>query len=272
MKKVLIVIGLVIVGFAIGGGIAYLEISKGMASTTINSANNSELLSRIENNSDLDIPDIVGNSFDYEFYIIIKDIDVHSKKYDDIDLSDLNSINTIVAKYKEEYKNLKGTKDAEAGYLIFLKYYYNFLAIHSDKVTKEVTNIIDNRCVPKNDSEIEMCNKPMDDYIKKCQSYGFNLSHDEAYFYPVVYNKYLYDNFNPYLPKEWQEYLKFSLIYDQVIISDAHFMIDIEDIKSIIKFCEEFLLKYPDFCNQHFELEKVVDTYKRGLTTYPSAL
>jgi len=269
MKKVLIVIGLIIIGLTIGGGIAFWINFKNTNLTTKNIVVDSELLNNIDDNINVHVK---PEAFNYEFYIYIKDVDKNSRKYDNVDLNNLNSINTIVAKYKEEYKNLKGTKDAEAGYLIFLKYYYNFLAIHSDKVTKEVTNIIDNRCVPKNDSEIEMCNKPMDDYIKKCQSYGFNLSHDEAYFYPVVYNKYLYDNFNPYLPKEWQEYLKFSLIYDQVIISDAHFMIDIEDIKSIIKFCEEFLLKYPDFCNQHFELEKVVDTYKRGLTTYPSAL
>ena len=75
----------------------------------------------------------------------------------------------------------------------------------------------------------------------------------------------------PYLSAEWQELIKFNIKYQGTIISDAHFTIDKKDINEIISFYENYKTRYPEFSKKYLNLERVIDSFKNGLNTYPCA-
>ena len=208
------------------------------------------------------------NPFDYNYYIYIKDVS-SGKKYRHININNINAVNIAVAEFQEEYNDKKGTAEAEKGFLKFIDFYRTFLGEQS-VIEQEAQDLIQERSLLKYE-EVEKL-PPIEDTLRmKYEKYGININHDEGYFYVTRNFQYIYDNFAPYLTTEWQELFKFNAKYQCTIISDAHFTINKNDIKEIISFYKNFKIKYPDFCKKHLNIDKVIESFEKGLLNYPCA-
>ena len=246
----------------------YLSKNQNVASSSILDAKSED--SSISGNEETQSQDTQIEIDDgYNYYIEFKDLGT-GKKYRQVDINDINAVNIAVKKYQEEYNNKKGTESAVRGFLEFLPFYYAFLSGQSGIITDEANKIIDGQVeMPKYENG-ETPN--IEDYLReKYGKYGINTNHDEGYFFATINYQYLYDNIASYLTAEWQELIKFNIKYQGTIISDAHFTIRKENIKEIISFYEDFKLKYPEFCEKHLNIDKVISTYKQGLNNYPCA-
>ena len=278
MKKLLsVVFSIFIILYIIFIFYHYCGASKRMSLTTIE--NHSDL-----NVSDINLPDekqtsdeIFANSqnlssqdgvIGYNYYIEIKNTS-SGNKYKHIKPNDINAANIAVKEYKSEYNDKKNTKDAEKGFLEFMHFYHLFLS-NQTSLEQEAQDLIKKRWELSYEESSKL--PSIEDTLRmKYEGFGININHDEGYFYVTTNYKYLYDNFASYLSVEWQELLKFNIKYQGTIISDAHFTIKPNDIRDIISFYENFKLKYPDFCKKYLNIEQVIDTYKKGLSTYPCA-
>ena len=211
----------------------------------------------------------VENTQGYNYYIELKDLG-SGDTYRRIDINDINAVNVAVKEYQEKYRNKKGTVEAEKGFLEFMPFYYAFLGEQSSMITDEANKIIDGQIELPQD---ENGQPPIiEDYLReKYEQYGIKINHDEGYFFATRSHQYLWNNFAPYLSTEWQELIKFNVKYQGTIISDAHFTIEKDDIKEIISFYENFKTKYPEFSKKHLNIERVIDTFKKGLKNYPCA-
>lgn len=279
MKKnlsiLLVIIGILYVAFVCFYYVTSKNVHSTFYSKNLNTANNSILDSNYiedSNSSNDEMPTQdtqIEKEDGYNYYIEFKDLGT-GKKYRQIDINDINAANFAGKKYQEEYNNKKGTEAAIKGFLEFLPFYYAFLGEQSSIISDEANKIIDGQQAMPTDENGESPN--IEDYLReKYEKYGININHDEGYFYATRSYQYLYDNFESYLTVEWQELIKFNIKYQGTIISDAHFTIDKNEIKEIISFYENFKLKYPEFCEKHLNIDKVISTYKKGLNNYPCA-
>lgn len=90
-------------------------------------------------------------------------------------------------------------------------------------------------------------------------------------FFLVESNQYLYDEFSPYLTKDWKELLKFETRFDKRIVSDGRYRISKAEIKNFIHFYKNFIKKYPDFTEKN-NIKQTIINYKEDLKHYPNII
>ncbi len=179
--------------------------------------------------------------------------------YNKFDINDINSIQKATKEYQKEFENKRGTKEAEQDYLNFLKFYNKAVNAQSKKITFEYQAY---------DNSFE---KQAQEYSKKYFPKGMIVHFDEGEFFLVDCNQYLYDEFSPYLTKDWKEFLKFETRFDKRIISDGRYRISKAEIKNFIHFYENFIKKYPDFTEKNNIKQRIIN-YKENLKHYPNII
>jgi hypothetical protein len=184
--------------------------------------------------------------------------------YSKFNLSDINAINNATKTYQAEFHDKKGSKEAEQGYLEFCKFYNSAVNVQS-KLKTESEQQFEYKAFEGS------LQKQAQQYTKKYAGKGLAVQFDEGEFFIVDNHKYLYKNFAPYLPADWQTLLKFETRFDKRITSDARYIIPKSEVVSILKFYEKFDKKYPDFVDKN-RIENLIKTYQEDLKHYPNLL
>ena len=172
--------------------------------------------------------------------------------------SDINAIREATKDYQNEYKDKKGTKEAEIEFLKFRDFYYEAV----DKQNQLINNF---SYKAKNGSYQEQAQE----YSKKYYKKGFIVHFDEGDFFLVQCERYIYENFAPYLNEEWQELLIFETRFDKRIISDGRYIIPKSELVEILKFYQSFYKKYPDFIDLDY-VKNIIKFYQKQIKQYPN--
>ncbi len=174
---------------------------------------------------------------------------------DKYSLDDITSFYTLIHWHFNHYaeKN-KGTIRAESAFVEVMKYYSDFVDRQNKRIN--LNNIFDN----KNDEFLE--------YQNSLYLLGLMMWYDNNSCYYVMSNKYIYENFAPYLSQEWQELLKYETYFDKQIVSDGKYVIPKKEVEQIIKFYKDFSVKYPEFSKKH-GINKRIKLFEKSLKKYP---
>jgi len=217
--------------------------------------------------------------------ILIFSTTAYAVDYSQFDVNDINAANKAVRAYHEEFKDKKGSKEAENGYAEFRKFYFNFFQAQSPKIEKEGEALL-YQPETSNGSKIKFGRlnyRPLNGYrwvqpldiadgmTKKYSKYGLTVLFNENFFYTSANDDYLYRNFAPYLSKEDKILMKFyKKHFNKTWISDGHYAVKKEEIKAVIKFYKNFQRKYPEYSKEH-NIESTIQEYEKGLRHYPVA-
>jgi len=268
MKKVLIVIGLVIVCFAIGGGIAYWE-NLSQKSTMPKTSDTKN----IEDSKKLALEHQMAESKTIEEYKLEFSKD---KKYSEncfgdkpidynmFDANDINAVNQAVACYQLKYNNKRGTKEAEKGYIEFVNFGLDFVEKHNDLMQKAYSMLLIKDGIRI--SSVKIIEELLDRMFYK---YGLKATYGELEFYPEISDLYIYENIAPYLSEEWQILLEGETNFEHPITTfHGYYRITKCELSEMIEFYNDFSEKYPEFSKERGIMNRIIH-YKNGLKTYP---
>ena len=141
------------------------------------------------------------------------------------DVNDLNALRKATKYYQKVYKNKRGTKEADEDYLKFSKFSLDFYYAQYPKIDLPF-ELIDNSV-----------QKQIDAYSKKYYKYGLVAQFDEGEYMLVLSNRYVYENFAPYVSAPYAELLKFHAS-DVRTTYDARYIIpksELENFNSVKK-------------------------------------
>ncbi|MBQ8668397.1 hypothetical protein IJ472_01360 [bacterium] len=178
--------------------------------------------------------------------------------FDSYNLDDINSVRKITKDYKKEFKNKKGSIEAEKNFNRFIEIYTNFEDIQNKNIYLPYK-------LSNNSISLQV-----ERYSKKYYKYGLIVQFDEGEYLLAKSNKYIYENFAEYLSKPFQEYLEYNKS-DERIISDGRYIISREELNSRIKFYESFVKLYPKFAEE-YKLNDKIKYLKEDLKHYPSVI
>ena len=178
--------------------------------------------------------------------------------YSKYNLSDINAIREATKAYQNVFKDKKGTKEAETEFLKFRDFYY-------EAVYKQ-SQLINNFSYKAKNGSYQ---KQAQEYSKKYYKKGFIVHFDEGDFFLVQCERYIYENFAPYLNEEWQELLIFETRFDKRIISDGRYIIPKSELVEILKFYQSFYKKYPDFIDLDY-VKNIIKFYQKQIKQYPN--
>lgn len=184
---------------------------------------------------------------------------VFAVDYSKYSLSDINSIRKATEAYQLEFKDKKGTKEAQTEYLRFLEFYYRAVDRQSELITNFPFNALEGSY-----------QKQAQKYSKKYASKGLFVQFDEGNFFIVQNFEYLYKNFAPYLTKDWQDLLEFETYFNKRIISDGRYVIPKSEFLGLLNFYKEFFKKYPKFTDRD-SIKNIIELYQKHLKSYPNA-
>ena len=190
------------------------------------------------------------------FFILISISSSFAVDYSRFDLKDINSVNNAVKVYQEEYKDRKGTKEAEEEYNRFLEFYYNFINIQNTQL------LFDFKTYRKS------YQKQAQKYAKEYYKYGLNVQFDEGEFFVTKSNKYLYSKFKSYLPKPLSDMIKFERYYDKRRISDARYVMPKSRLRHEIRYYNNFKNKYPQY-SADYDIDSIIKSLEEDLKSYP---
>ena len=178
--------------------------------------------------------------------------------YSKYNVSDINAIRKATKAYQNEFKNKKGTKEAEDEFLKFTEFY-------ARAVSKQNEMIYDFPYKAKDNS----FQKQAQEYSKKYYNKGLMIQFDEGEFFVVQCNRYIEENFQSYLTPDWQELLKFQNCFDKRIISDGRYVISKAELIKILEFYKNFAKKYPNFIKKE-NIKNTIQFYQRQIKQYPN--
>ena len=161
---------------------------------------------------------ISNPAFSYRYEL--KDTNQNYIDYERYKLEDLISLKKLTQNYQEDFKDLKGSKEAEDAFIEIMIYYEEFVDVQNEK-------IIIGRLYAYRDADFTR-----DQY--SLYPFGLIMWIDDGGSFLVESNKFIYENFAPYLSKEWQELLKFEQFFDKIITIDARYIIPKSKVKKII--------------------------------------
>jgi hypothetical protein len=193
------------------------------------------------------------------FFILISINSSFAVDYSRFDLKDINSVNNAVKVYQEEYKDRKGTKEAEEEYNRFLEFYYNFINIQNTQL------LFDFKTYRKS------YQKQAQKYAKEYYKYGLNVQFDEGEFFVTKSNKYLYLKFKSFLPEPLSNIIKFERYYDKRRISDARYVMSKARLRHEIKYYHNFKNKYPQY-SVEYNIDSIIKSLEEDLEHYPNLL
>ena len=178
--------------------------------------------------------------------------------YSKYNLSDINAIREATKAYQNEFKDKKGTKEAETEFLKFRDFYYEAVEKQNIRIQlKEPVKLYRN-------SYYWQARKYTKDYADKGLRVDFN-----GEFYITENNKYLYKNFCSYLNADWCELLKFLSKQDtKRIFWDSVYVISKDELVKIINFYKNFDKKYPNFVLND-SIKSIIKNYEKDLKRYP---
>ena len=178
--------------------------------------------------------------------------------YSKYNTSDINAIREATKEYQNEYKDKKGTKEAEIEFLKFRDFYYE--AVEKQNIRIKLKEPVK----PYRNSYYRQARKYTKDYADKGLRVDFN-----GEFYIIGNHKYLYKNFCSYLNEDWCELLKFLAKQDtKRIFWDSAYVISKDELVKIINFYKNFDKKYPDFVLND-SIKSIIKDYERDLKHYP---
>lgn len=210
---------------------------------------------------------------------------VQAVDYSKFDVNDINSANNAVKAYHEEYKNKKGSTEAEKGYADFRKFYVDFIMAQSPKIEKEGdVALYQPETIVGSKIKFGTLNyRPFNGYrwvqpldvadrmTKKYSKYGLTVLFNENFFYASINEDYLYKNFAQFLSKEDKIIMKFDKKhFNKTWISDGHYAVKKEEIEAVLKFYKKFQKKYPEYSKEHL-INETIQEYEKGLRHYPVA-
>lgn len=158
---------------------------------------------------------------------------VYALDFDQFDVNDINAVKKAAKYYQKEYKNKRGTKEAEEDYLRFSEFLLKFENTQSKKIYLPY------------DTSNNSIRKQIAAYSNQYYKYGLVAQFDEGEFMLVSSNHYIYENFAPYLSKPWKEILKFNSS-DKRNKYDGRYIVPKSYLKNQMKFYKNFIKKYPD--------------------------
>ena len=259
MKKVLIVIGLIIIGLTIGGGIAFWNNTKGVNDSTQGSVQEQSEYEKSSSNYEAKqskLKEMLANAKTIEEY---KQEFSKNKKYKEnclgdkpidysmFDINDINAANQAVACYQLKYDQKRGTKDADDEYNKFRDFYWDFSRQHA-----------------------YLSEGDFNDYSDVYYKYGILIVPGEDHYDAIMSYRYIYENISPYLSHGFQEFIRFNIIFDKTIMRDLHFHIPKSELKKILEFYIDFQKKYPELDDKLY-IQESIKFYENGLKTYPRA-
>ena len=174
------------------------------------------------------------------------------------DVNDLNALRKATKYYQKVYKNKRGTKEADEDYLKFSKFSLDFYYAQYPKIDLPY-ELIDNSV-----------QKQIDAYSKKYYKYGLVAQFDEGEYMLVLSNRYVYENFAPYVSAPYAELLKFHSS-DVRTTYDARYIIPKSELENYIKFYQQFIKKYPQFSKEN-NMQEVIEDIKRDIEHYPNII
>lgn len=178
--------------------------------------------------------------------------------YSKYNLSDINAIRKATKAYQEEFKDKKGTKEAESEFLKFRDFYYS-------AVNKQYTRIkLKEPMKLYRNSYYWQARKYTQDYDDKGLRVDFN-----GEFYITSNNNYLYKNFCSYLTSDWCELLRFLAKQDKKrIFWDSTYVISKDELVKIMNFYKNFSKRYPNFILNN-DIQSIIQNYEKDLQHYP---
>ena len=178
--------------------------------------------------------------------------------YSKYNVSDINAIRKATKAYQNEFKNKKGTKEAEEEFLKFIEFYTRAVSKQSEMIYNFPYKAKDNSF-----------QKQAQEYSKKYYNKGLMIHFDEGEFFVVQCNRYIWENFQSYLTFDWQELLKFQNYFDKRIISDGRYVISKTELIKILEFYQNFAKKYPNFIKKE-NIKNTIHFYQRQIKQYPN--
>ena len=179
--------------------------------------------------------------------------------FSDRDFTNLNTVRWKVNSYKYDFEDKKGTKEAEDAFLEFLDFYSDFIDFQNKRFV-----LSDD---PLDEYSYESQNKRLDDFYGY---YGLKVKLGDCQIFYFTYNcKYIYENFAPYLTKDWQELLEFEQYGDKILFFDYRYLNSKDELKQILKFYENFYKKYPNF-SQKDMIKAKIKHFRKDLKNYPN--
>ena len=174
------------------------------------------------------------------------------------DVNDFDAARKATKYYQKVYKNKRCTNEADEDYLKFLKFFLEFEFTQSQKIYLPY-ELIDNSV-----------QKQIDAYSKKYYKYGLVAQFDEGEYMLVQSNRYVYENFAPYVSAPYAELLKFHAS-DVRTTYDARYIIPKSELENYIKFYQQFIKKYPQFSKEN-NMQEVIEDIKRDIEHYPNII
>lgn len=169
-------------------------------------------------------------------------------------IEDITSFRALTKQFQVDFDKKRGTKEAEDAYYEIMKYYYDFLYKQSENINLNLLfyNGRDEKFLK---------------YQNSLYFLGLMLWYDEGSCYFANSNRYIYENFAPYLSIEMQELLKFKIFYDSCVASHAKYILSKSELRNIIQFYKNFSKKYPEF-SKEYGIYEVIKDYEDDLKHY----
>ena len=178
--------------------------------------------------------------------------------YSKYNVSDINAIRKATKAYQNEFKNKKGTKEAEDEFLKFRDFYARAVMEQSEKI-----KINEPEQLYKG-SYYWQARK----YTEKYSVYGLKVDFNGE-FYITGNIEYLNTQFGPYLAEDFQTLLKYQAILDtKPLYWDGAYSISKEELLQIIEFYKNFNKKYPNSVHKQ-RVNEIIQSYEKDLKTFP---
>ena len=178
--------------------------------------------------------------------------------YSKYNVSDINAIRKATKAYQNEFKNKKGTKEAEEEFLKFRDFYARAVMEQSEKIKINEPEQL------YKDSYYWQARK----YTEKYSVYGLKVNFNGE-FYITTNMEYLYMKFSPYLAEDLQELLMYNAILDsKAMYWDGAYSISKEELLQIIEFYKNFNKKYPNSVHKQ-RVNEIIQSYEKDLKTFP---